>query len=341
MFIERCGEMAKSNCYQAMITQHAWMFLSSYESLRSKLLMKDTINMAHLGARAFDEIAGEVVQTTTFVMRRSNLADYKGTYCRLIEPTSEKTKEDMFLSGDNQYTSKQSNFSKIPGSPIVYWVSDNFIKAFENGISLGEIANPKQGMATADNNRFLREWYEVSNNSISLNSQNLKDAENKNRKWFPYNKGGEFRKWYGNNDYVVNWKNNGFEIRNFKNSVVRNPNYYFKECFSWSKISSGSIAFRYKPNGHIFDVAGTSVFSDEKDSYYMLGLSNSIVSLNIFNILSPTLNYEVGHVASLPVIINTLKCKQVEEAVKNNIELSKYDWDSYETSWDFKKSPLV
>lgn len=346
VFIERCGEMAKSNCYQAMITQHAWMFLSSYESLRSKLLMKDTINMAHLGARAFDEIAGEVVQTTTFVMRRSNLADYKGTYCRLIEPTSEKTKEDMFLSGDNQYTSKQSNFSKIPGSPIAYWVSDNFIKAFENP-KLGEFARPRVGQNTGDNNRFLRLWFESDMNLVTFNLLHS-ELKIKKYKWLPYNKGGGFRRWYGNQEYIINWESDGKEIKDY--AVIRNNGKHWsryiqnvenmcKQGVTWTFVSSSAFSVRFLPTGFICDVAGSAVFPNDDLILYITGLLNSKYVNYTLSVINPTINYQAGNIAAIPIIIK--KEKTINYIVNDNVVLSKKDWDFYETSWDFKKSPLI
>ena len=176
IFIEVCGEMSKKNGYLAMITQHAWMFLSSFEKLREKLLQKDTINMVHLGARAFDEIGGEVVQTTSFVMRKSHIKGYKGTYCRLIEPTTQQGKEDMFLSGENRYTAQQSNFSKIPGSPVAYWVSKDLLQAFNIGILLGKLANARNGLKTGKNDEFTRLWWEISNLEIEFHAESLKKA---------------------------------------------------------------------------------------------------------------------------------------------------------------------
>lgn len=193
VFIERCGQMAKKNGYQAMITQHAWMFLSSFEKLRTKLLAVDIVNMAHLGARAFEEIGGEVVQTTSFVIRKSHIADYKGEYCRLIEPTSQQGKEDMFLAGENRYAADQSNFSKIPGSPVAYWMSERMMSLFEYP-DIKSMVLFRQGMATSDNNRFLRKWYEVSLSNFFASAKSLLEAKESARKWFPYNKGGEYRK---------------------------------------------------------------------------------------------------------------------------------------------------
>ena len=340
-FIEKCGQLAKPHGFYAMITQHAFMFLSSYENLRKKLMQKTTVNMAHLGARAFDEIGGEVVQTTAFVMT-GLIKDYKGTYARLVDTVGENEKRDLFLSGDKRFAAKQENFSKIPGSPVAYWVSENFIRAFENGRLLGEIASSKQGIATADNNRFLREWYEVNVEKILFDCSTHEESKTSPAKWYPYNKGGEFRKWYGNNDYVVNWQYDGAELRNFKKSVIRNPNFYFMPCFSWSLISSSVAAFRYKPKGHIFDVAGMSCFSNDK-LHYLLALCNSSCAMKVLEVIAPTINYQCGDIANIPVIIpdSDEVENHVKELVKDNIDSCKTDWDYYEVSWDFEKHPLI
>lgn len=340
-FIEKCGQLAKPHGFYAMITQHAFMFLSSYENLRKKLMQKTTVNMAHLGARAFDEIGGEVVQTTAFVMT-GHIKDYKGTYARLVDTVGENEKRDLFLSGDKRFAAKQENFSKIPGSPVAYWVSENFIRAFENGRLLGEIASSKQGIATADNNRFLREWYEVNVEKILFDCSTHEESKTSPAKWYPYNKGGEFRKWYGNNDYVVNWQYDGAELRNSKKSVIRNPNFYFMPCFSWSLISSSVAAFRYKPKGHIFDVAGMSCFSNDK-LHYLLALCNSSCAMKVLEVIAPTINYQCGDIANIPVIIpdSDEVENHVKELVKDNIDSCKTDWDYYEVSWDFEKHPLI
>ncbi len=345
VFIERCGQMAKKNGYQAMITQHAWMFLSSFEKLRTKLLAVDIVNMAHLGARAFEEIGGEVVQTTSFVIRKSHIADYKGEYCRLIEPTSQQGKEDMFLAGENRYAADQSNFSKIPGSPVAYWVSDATLKTF-NYPPIGEVAKPRQGLATGCNDIFIRLWYETDAHRVNYSARSTEDAEKSMKKWFPYNKGGDFRRWYGNNEYVVNWENDGFEIRHFTDdkgklrSRPQNTQFYFKPCISWSLISSGRVAFRYKPAGHIFDVSGMSCFT-KKHLFYLLALCNTPVVDEFLSIFSPTINFQAGDIANIPVATDPSRVEIVERIAVENIHASKVDWDSYETSWDFKRNPLV
>lgn len=339
VFIEQCGAMIKPNGYQAMITQHAWMFLSSYEKMREKILQKMIVNMAHLGPRAFEEIGGEVVQTTSFVLRNEFSNGYQGEYCRLIEPTTQQGKEAMFLAGQNRYVSQQENFAKIPGSPVAYWASKLLMDDFKIGKPLGELSKPRQGMATTNNNRFLRLWFEIKN--IGFNYQNIKETTDCKYKWFPYNKGGSYRKWYGNNDYVVNWYNNGQELKDFTKDApggrMNNVEFYFKPSISWSKISSGLFSSRFFLNGFIFDVSGCSVFGEHL--LYLLGFTNSIITREILKCVSPTLNYEVEHIKKLPVIFKFKN--KVECLSKENIDISKTDWDSFETSWDFQTHPLL
>ena len=341
VFIERCGQMAKKNGYQAMITQHAWMFLSSFESLRKKLLSVDIVNMAHLGARAFEEIGGEVVQTTSFVICKSHVAEYKGEYCRLIEPTTQQGKEDMFLSGENRYAADQSNFSKIPGSPVAYWVSKALIQSFlEKKIDMYGSTN--NGFTTGDNERFLRVWLEVQYNKICFDAISRNYAQESQKRWFPYNKGGAFRKWYGNNEYILNWFDDGADVKAYGHLVPRSLKYQFMKSISWSKISSSVASFKVKDTGTMFDVAGLSLFpADNKNFYYLLALCNSSYAQKCLDFLSPTLNYETGHIASIPVIIDAIKHNVVDSLTIKCVQLSKTDWDSAETSWDFKRNPLV
>ena len=340
VFIEKCGQMAKRNGYQAMITQHSWMFLSSFEKLRTKLLSVDIVNMAHLGARAFEEIGGEVVQTTSFVFRKSHITDYKGEYCRLIEPTSQQGKEDMFLSGENRYEADQSNFSKIPGSPVAYWVGENLLNDFVIGTELEKVALPRQGIKTADKDRFLRFWHEIEKNRMSIYQENCV------KKWFPCNKGGSFRKWYGNNEYVVNWENNGFEICNFRDengklkSRPQNLQYMLKEGITYTNISISSFGARYSPKGFIYDAAGSGIFCKKQEMIkYVLAFLTSIVAASITKITSPTMSFEVGQISMLPFIYQP--SESIDDLVTKTIGVSKVDWDSFETSWDFKRSPLV
>lgn len=347
VFIERCHNLTKKNAYQAMITMHSWMFLSSYEKLRSTLLANNTIiNMAHLGARAFEEIGGEVVQTTTFIFQNNSINEYLTKFKRLVDYNAQDLKEEEYLKDNNLYITSSNKFNKIPGSPIAYWISSKLLSAFQDGRPLSAVCRPTQGLATADNGRFLRLWHEVCNQRIGFDCKSCDDSLRAGARWFPYNKGGDFRKWYGNNDYVVNWENDGYEIRNFKDekgklrSRPQNTQYYFKECASWSLISSSSTAFRYKPNGFIFDVAGMSFFTDKSLLYY-LGFCNTKIAYEVLKIIAPTINFQAGDIAKLPILIDTKMISLVESKVQDSISQSKTDWDSFETSWDFKEHPLI
>jgi len=331
VFIERCGQLVKQNGYQAMITQHAWMFLSSYEKLRKKLQLTDTINMAHLGPRAFEEIGGEVVQTTSFVMRKSHVKSYKGTYCRLIKPTTQQGKEDMFLAGENRYAAQQDNFSKIPGSPIAYWVSEKFIQLLGQKRAIGNTFDSGSGLSTADNDRFLSFFWEVSKTRIATI-------------------GIEKKKWYGNLYYVVNWENDGSKIKYWVTHNPKDPNttswsrrifnthLYFKKGVTWSVISSGSISFRATDeNAMISNAAGGILgFSCEQQRDTFMAALNTKIWTSIFKIINPTLNYSSGVIQKAPTPILP-KTKLGSDCVC----LSKTDWDAFETSWDFKKHPLV
>ena len=329
VFIERCGQMMGKNRYQTMITQHAWMFLSSFEKLRAKLLMKDTVNMAHLGPRAFEEIGGEVVQTTSFVLRNSHIPDYKGTYCRLIEPTTQQGKEEMFLSGENRYTAQQSNFSKIPGSPVAYWVSGSFIQAFVNGVSLNSIAPTRKGMFTGDNDKWLKFWHEIDYRDLFFKQK-------------PYNKGGEFRRWYGNHEYVINWNNNGQSVINFKGSGNINTTLYFRPCITWSLVTTYKPSFRgIFDNDHVMGDAGPIAAAKENDILYLLGLLNTKFVAEVAALIAPTINFSNGVAGDIPVLFDNLNRPKIEALAQENVKISQADWDSYETSWDFQRHPLI
>ena len=337
VFIERCGQMAKKNGYQAMITQHAWMFLSSFEKLRTKLLAVDIVNMVHLGARAFEEIGGEVVQTTSFVVRKSHIADYKGEYCRLIEPTSQQGKEDMFLAGENRYAADQSNFSKIPGSPVAYWVGEKTLSAYSNA-ALDGYMECKSGIMTGSD-EYIRMWFEPVISQIKFDCQSKYDMGG--AKWFPLNSGGDFRKWYGNNTKIVNLWNDGAEIKaNVKNYRLRDPAYYFRRGITWGRITSSQIAFREVVDGSLFGDAGPIGFIEDK-RHYVLGFLCSNVVTSLLQITNPTLNFQVHDIMALPLIESPNKENNIEKIVGENITSSQNDWDSYETSWDFKRNPLV
>ena len=340
VFIERCGQMAKKNGYQAMITQHAWMFLSSFEKLRTKLLAVDIVNMAHLGARAFEEIGGEVVQTTSFVVRKSHIADYKGEYCRLIEPTSQQGKEDMFLAGENRYAADQSNFSKIPGSPVAYWVGEAFLDCFRN-VSLGEIVKSRQGLACGDVNHFRREWYEVFFSSIDLTSESVADFHSHGKTFAPINDGGEYRKWYGNNSSVLRFNKTSYDALLTMGNHLPSRELYFHNGITWTAITTKKLSLRYFNKGFLFSNAGMAIFGHKQDLLLILAFINSSVAEAILSAISPTMNYNAGDIANLPMIITEYSSDIITETCLNCIKVSKTDWDSYETSWDFKRNPLI
>ena len=322
VFIERCGQMTGKNRYQAMITQHAWMFLSSFEKLRAKLLPKDTVNMAHLGPRAFEEIGGEVVQTTSFVLRNSHISDYKGTYCRLIEPTTQQGKEDMFLAGENRYTAQQSNFDKIPGSPVAYWWKEYGIFDFPTIKKYYESAGRNK---THNNEKYTRNWWEISDT----------------HKWQPYANGGLFRRWAGNDYDVVDWSDTAMKFYSSHGGLY-NQIYRGKRGICWNLITSYKNGFRIKHETHHYSSGAPTIIAideSQNQDYWILAYLNSVVASTLLRIYNPTLNTTVGDVLGLPVAfernneITTLSC--------DSIRLSQSDWDSYETSWDFKGHPLV
>ncbi|QRN85657.1 BREX-1 system adenine-specific DNA-methyltransferase PglX [Clostridia bacterium] len=340
VFIERCNQMTENNYFNAMITQHAWMFLSSFEKMRSKMLLNDIINMAHLGARAFEEIAGEVVQTTTWVQRKSNISKYKSIYKRLVDFNSQKGKEEAYLTNNEiiKFASKTS-FEKIPSKPIAYWMSENLMSIYSKGKALGEIAAPRKGNSTSDNNRFLRLWFEVSKEKMNLESTEISHDDSIRRRWYPYNKGGGYRKWYGFNEYLIDWYNDAEEIRKIKTSVIANYKYFMKPGLTWSTVSSNNFSIRWFDEGYIFDNGGCCIFELGNKRSYLMALLNSSVFKYIFGQLNPTLNFQSGEVAKFPVILDNNK--RIDDIANNNVSISKFDWDSYETSWDFTSHPLV
>lgn len=328
VFIEVCSRMAKQNGYQAMITQHAWMFLSSFEKLREKMMLTETISMAHLGARAFEEIGGEVVQTTAFVRCANHVEGYKGTYCRLIEPTSQQGKEEMFLAGQKRYTANQDDFAKIPGASVAYWVSKKLYSTFRNSLLYDYTISDGQNK-TGDNAKFVREFWEVRNSNVG-----------KGKKWLFYAKGGGYRKWYGNLSEVVNWSEEAREF--YKNDKICRiiPEYlWYKAGITWSLISNNP-SFRLLPEEATFDVGGSSIFlKDNSNIEFVLGLLNSKVFSYVQKIVNPTIYIQVKDIRVMPFV------KKNENEITGLAEecsfLSKEDWDSFETSWDFTRHPFI
>lgn len=340
VFIERCQKFTKENGYLSMITQHSFMFLISFEEFRKKFLEKNIINMVHLGPRAFEDIGGEVVQSVSFVLKNSFIDDSESIFVRLTDYNVADLKEKEFFNKNNYYNVKQENFKLIPGSPISYWAGDEMINLFKNEKAIQDLSDVKVGIATANNEVFLRLWYEINYNNLGLNFKSREESKESNLKWFPYNKGGLFRKWYGNQDYVVNWENDGEELRNFKRAALRNPDYYFKHSISWSLLGS-PLGARFYPDGFLFDVNGSSLFISDDIYYYVGGFLCSNIASELLSILNPTLAFQVGNIKSLPIIINKNYINKVNDIVLDNINLSKKDWDDSELSWNFSCHPLI
>lgn len=341
VFIEVCSRMAKQNGYQAMITQHAWMFLSSFEKLREKMMLTETISMAHLGARAFEEIGGEVVQTTAFVRCANHVEGYKGTYCRLIEPTSQQGKEEMFLACENRYIANQDNFAKIPGSPVAYWIGQDVFRVFSEK-SVRDYAEPRHGMSTGNNDVCLKLWFEINRRKICFDASSLEEFDSSNCKFAPYKKGGSFRLWYGNNDYVIAYDKKSRQImESLPGYRSSSTGFFFKPSINWSDVSTSAFGMRVSPRGFAFDGRGASMFCNNDVMMYIAALLASKFTTYILNILNPTLTFNIENVAAIPVIIDKNKKKQIEFTAADNIRLSKTDWDSFETSWDFTRHPFI
>lgn len=344
-FIYQCTRMTLPNGYCGMMSPFTWMFITTHEKLRQYIIRNQSFSsLVQLEYSAFEEAT---VPICTFVIQNQNkhtigkyirLTDFRGS-----EQQPLKVREAVLNpSVPYRYTFDNKDFSDVPNSPIAYWVSDQIRRIFRENPKLGEIAEPRQGLATADNNRFLRFWHEVSFNCIGFGFNNREIAMGSKLKWFPYNKGGSFRKWYGNQEYIINWQYDGSEIRNFSQAVIRNQNYYFREGITWSRISSSHLALRYSPLGFIFDVNGSCLFPPTEDLCYFLGLLSSKVIYKFLNIINSTFTLQVGSLSQLPVVKpNETYYKKVHDMVKNNIAQSKIDWDSYETSWDFECHPFL
>ncbi len=340
VFIEKCQSLVAKNRYLAMITQHSFMFLSTYSKLREKILEQNIVNMIHLGARAFEEIGGEVVQTTSFIIQNCFINHYESKYSRLVDYNSQKTKEQAFFNENNIYLAKQVEFTRIPGNPISYWITNNVKEIFNKAIPLKQIETPVIGVASHKDHYFLRLWYEVDYNKIGFQMENSIEAFNSKKKWFPYNKGGKFRRWYGNNEYLVNYEKDGYELKNFKQAQTKNKHKYFWKGMTWSRISTNQFSVRYHGNGFIMGDAGPSAFAPDEILYYILGLLNTPIIQIVLSAINPTLNYQVGNISEIPIILID-NHEKIDRMVKENIKIARDDWDSFETSWDFKQHPLL
>ena len=343
MFIARCQKFMKKSGYMSMITQHSFMFLSRFEQIRNDFAQKQISSMVHLGTKAFEEIGGEVVQTVAFTIGNFHVRDHIGRYKRLVQYEDAHLKEINFFDEKNDYFSKQEQFHIIPGGVIAYWVSNNVIRAFEKGTLLGDISYPRKGNSTSDNDRFLRFWWEVETSHLNIGAKEIVLSETLIKRWYPYNKGGSYRKWYGNNEYVVDWKNDAAEMRAIPSAVIANYQFFMTPGMTWSTISGGNIGVRRFENGFIFDNKGECLFADKyEDLDYYAAFLNSNTVMKFLSFLSPTLDFNCGYIAKLPVInMDDMIKETVRTFTRDNTQLSHEDWDSFETSWDFKRHPLV
>ncbi|MGN8740923.1 BREX-1 system adenine-specific DNA-methyltransferase PglX [Collinsella sp. HCP3S3_B8] len=347
-FIERGFNLAKDRGYAAMITMQSWMFLGSFEKMRSSLIEgKSILSMLHLGPRAFDAIGGEVVNVTADVVYNGRAA-CEGAYVRLVDINGSEAKRQKALEAIQNpdcgwfYRRDAETFKQIPGTPIAYWASEVTYEAFSANEKIREHAWGCNGMTTGENDRFLRLWFEVGSRSSEYCSSSAAEAKRSGATWFPYNKGGDFRKWYGNEEWVIDWKDDGKRARDYGHLVPRSQKYMFLPEITWSKISSGKAAFRYKDKGHLFDVAGLCLFPNEgKADLSLLAFCNSSVAQSFLSFLCPTLNFEVGGVCSMPFVDLNSARGEVDRLASDCISDSLTDYNSFEISCDFKRHPLV
>ena len=340
--MERTLNMCNAHGYMAMINIPVWMFLSSYEKLREKMLRENTIvSMVHPGRGIFGSDFG----TTSFVIAKAHLQGYKGHYRRLFDKQGEvesvEQREQRFFEKRGVFYATQDNFSKIPGSPVAYWIGKEMFGAYDKGQKLKDISTARVGLQTSDNNRFLRLWYECGLNNTEFCCTTLDECNSNPKKWYPHNKGGAYRKWYGNIEYIINYGNGGYDLAHAPGAATIPELYAFREAITYSRITSGDISFRIQTQNTIFDSACVDIFPRGLSIHYLLGLLNAKLVKSYISVIAPTLNTQPGDIAKLPIIIAKEKVPDVEINVDENINLSKSDWDSFETSWDFKRHPLV
>jgi type II restriction/modification system DNA methylase subunit YeeA len=351
MFMERCQNFGNDAASLSFVTPYVWMFISSYEAIRTKLLNNATLqSLIQLEYNAFEPAC---VPVCTFIVCKTHIPNYTGNYIKLSDFKGHENQAPKTLEAIKNpncgwfYEAKPDDFKKIPGSPIAYWVSDKICSFFAENVSVDKLFIAKKGTFTGDNERFLRLWFEVNFNKTFVSASSKKDAKISLRKWFPYNKGGPYRKWYGNIFYVINWENDGLELLNFKNengnlrSGIRNPQFYFKAGISWSDVTSGDISFRYYPEGFISDSTGPTAYPIlEKDISKGLAFLNGKLISKITSALNPTLHFTTNDFLSLP-FPKDFEDSNAKEIVSKLIELAKTDWNNYETSWDFTDNPVI
>ena len=340
---------AKKAGYVGMITQHIWMFTSGFEKYRNVLFAKHTISsLVHLGTRAFEDISGEVVQTCAFVIGQKHVDDYVSSFVRLVSAQTASQKEIDYLNGENRFCQNTKTFGGIPGNPVCYWLSDKIFDAYRNNPLVGKVSTTRQGLKTSDDKRFVRFFFEVDRSQIAHGITSVAHAAQCGKKWFWLNKGGQ-DKWYGNNIFLINWENDGYEVKEYAAQVagsysknITAIDAYFKECLSWPQISISHPSFRYIPNGYIFASAGPSLFANNKDQkWYFLALLNSCVTQELLDAINPTINFGVSDILKLPFIQSAEYQSIVSDKARECVSLAKVDWDSYETSWDFQHHSLL
>ena len=343
VFTYRNLMFCKQDGYCGYMTPFVWMFIKTYEKLREFIIQSKSITtLVQMEYSAFEEAT---VPICSFVLKNGKatenglyfkLSDFKGG----MDVQKQKVLEALVNKDCGYfYEADQSNFSKIPGSPVAYWASNALLRCYENGTPLGQIAAPRKGNSTSDNNRFLRLWFEVDVNKENYGCKQLVREETLLKRWFPYNKGGGYKKWYGYNEYMIDWYDDAAAIRAIKTAVIANYQYFMKPGLTWSTVTSGGFSLRKFGHGYIFDNGGCCVFELGSKANYILGVMNSIVFKYIFGQSNPTINSQSGEVAKFPVIIE--QDNRIDSVVDENVAIAKMDWDSYETSWDFKRNPLV
>lgn len=336
-FIERGLEWIKPTGYSCMVTMQSWMFLSSFETMRKKILSTQTItNLLHME----NMVMGIAFGTAVANLYGQHIADYKGQYSYMTMKDIDDDEPTVFPTAHKRNcTASTENFEKIPGSPVAYWVGEKVLRAFEHP-QLGELVPTKKGLDTGENDKFLRYWFEISRSIFGIGYANSKEFSTAKMKWAPHDKGGEFCRWYGNKEWVINWENNGFALHNSR-ANLRSEKLYFTNAITWSSLSSGKISFRFSDYGAISNTAGSSLYPTKEITYYYLGLLNTNVAQLLIDVISPTLNYSAGPISQTPIAFREDKKSAIDDLVKANITISRTDWDAFETSWDFKRHPLL
>ncbi len=338
VFMQKNMELTKKNGFIGMITMHSWMFLSRYQSLRLQLLNYTLENVLHLGARAFEDIGGEVVQTASFVIRKSHLFDYIGKFEKLTELSDSQEKIKNYNNKELIYCCHQNNYLHMVDNIIAYWISEKIGYHFSNTHLLGSAADCRQGIATGNNDLFLRFWHEVEYGKIGFSIESQEQFFESKKLFVPYNKGGSFRRWFGNREYVIKMDYTNYNLLLTMGNHLPSRQYYFQSGITWNDLSTALYCARYVDKGFVFDAAGPTCFytGDEK---YLLGLLNSNVAQTFLNVICQGLHYSTGHIPNIPFILN--RESEVNIIVSANLQMSKNDWDSFETSWDFQHHPLL